>query len=143
LYTADEIALQLNDCQAKYLVTIPQFVEKAQVAQGKSSIEEIFVFGEAEGITPFASLLQSDGQIPSVEINPKEDLIVLPYSSGTTCLSKYVMLIHHNRTSNALQTLINADFQEDEVMMVILTFFHIYGVIAVMNNFLHLMGTVV
>ena len=29
LYTADELAFQLNDAQAKYLLTIPQFLEKA------------------------------------------------------------------------------------------------------------------
>jgi acyl-CoA synthetase (AMP-forming)/AMP-acid ligase II len=143
LYTADEMALQLNDCQAKYLVTIPMFMEKALEAKAKSQVEEIFVFGEAEGGTPLASLLQSDGQFPPVEINPREDLIVLPYSSGTTGLPKGVMLTHYNLVANILQTLQNVDFEGDDTMMGILPFFHIYGMMVVMSLMLYLGGTVV
>lgn len=143
LYTADEMALQLNDCKAKYLITIPQFLDKALEAKAKSQIEEIFVFGEAEGATSFASLLQSDGQIPDVEINPREDLIVLPYSSGTTGLPKGVMLTHYNLVANILQTLQNVDFEGDDTMMGILPFYHIYGMMVVMSLMVYLGGTVV
>ncbi|MBC8171238.1 MAG: 4-coumarate--CoA ligase family protein [Anaerolineae bacterium] len=143
LYTADEIALQLNDCQAKYLLTIPQFMDKALAAKEKSSIEEIFVFGEAEGATPFASLLQSDGNVPAVEINPREDVIVLPYSSGTTGLPKGVMLTHYNLTANICQTMVNVDFNAGDTMIGILPFYHIYGMIVVMSLVVYVGGTVV
>ena len=80
LYTPHELAHQLQDAGAKYLLTVPPFLANAKAAAEEAGgIEEIFVFGEAEGATPFASLLQSDGQIPPVQINPKEDLVVLPY----------------------------------------------------------------
>jgi acyl-coenzyme A synthetase/AMP-(fatty) acid ligase len=34
------------------------------------------------------ALLNNDGNVPQVEINPKEDPVVIPYSSGTTGLPK-------------------------------------------------------
>ncbi|MCB0141095.1 MAG: AMP-binding protein, partial [Caldilineaceae bacterium] len=47
LYTAAELAQQLQDSGAKYLLTIPLFLEKAQEAAAQTGVEEIFVFGEA------------------------------------------------------------------------------------------------
>lgn len=40
---------------------------------------------------------------PPIPIDPKEDIVVLPYSSGTTGFPKGVMLTHHNLTSNLVQ----------------------------------------
>src|SRR6185436_17665452 len=74
LYTDNEIAHQLKDAGARFLVTVPQFMEKAQEAAREAGIEELFVFGEAEGATPFSTLIESDGEVPVVEINPREDL---------------------------------------------------------------------
>src|SRR3982075_3196161 len=74
LYTAEEAAFQLRNSGAKHLVTSPLFIEKAREAADLAGIEELFVFGEAEGATPFDSLLQSDGEVPRVEINAREDL---------------------------------------------------------------------
>ncbi|HEX7927455.1 MAG TPA: AMP-binding protein, partial [bacterium] len=96
LYTADELAKQLNDCKARYLLTVAPFLDKAKEAAGKSKIEEVFVFGEAPGATPFASLLKMGAAAPAVKIDPANDLVVLPYSSGTTGIPKGVMLTHRN-----------------------------------------------
>src|SRR5262249_7707945 len=54
LYTVDELTFQLNDARAKYLLTAPAFVEKALAGKPHSRVQEVFVFGEAPGATPFA-----------------------------------------------------------------------------------------
>jgi acyl-CoA synthetase (AMP-forming)/AMP-acid ligase II len=143
LYTADEMAYQLNDANARYLITIPEFLQKAQAAGSQSGIEEIFVFGEAEGTTPFAELLESKGDLPEVEINPSEDLVVLPYSSGTTGLPKGVMLTHRNLVANLCQIEGIIDVRDDDVILGVLPFFHIYGMTVVMSAVLNNGGTVV
>ncbi len=133
LYTVRELAFQLNDSQAKFLFTIPQFLDKAQEAAAQSGVEEIFVLGEAEGATPFAALMQNDGQVPQVDINPRQDVVVLPYSSGTTGLPKGVMLTHHNLISNIAQTLSLGHIDQDELVLGLLPFFHIYGMVVILQ----------
>ena len=80
LYTAAELAKQLNDSQARFLLTVPPFLANAREAAAQSKVEEIFVFGEAEGATPFASLLAGGGSPPTVPIDARKDLVALPYS---------------------------------------------------------------
>ena len=143
LYTVNELAFQLNDSGAKFLVTIPQFLDKALEAVKQSQVEEVFVFGEAEGATPFAALLQNDGQVPEVDIDPLEDLVALPYSSGTTGLAKGVMLTHYNLVANCSQALTVEIPSEDEVLIGVLPFFHIYGMVVILNMGLHLGQTIV
>jgi acyl-CoA synthetase (AMP-forming)/AMP-acid ligase II len=132
-YTADEIAFQLNDSRARLLLTIPPLVEKAKEAAARSKVEEIIVFGEAEGAVPFASLM-SRGQAPHVDIDPAVDLVALPYSSGTTGFSKGVMLTHRNLVANLVQTSACLQISEDEKLMAFLPFFHIYGMTVIMNQ---------
>ena len=141
-YTAKELRHQLLDSGATYLVTIPQFLEAALEAITDTEVKEIFVFGEAEGATPFADLMIA-GEPPQIEIDPKEDLVALPYSSGTTGLSKGVMLTHYNIVANLSQILGVEATAETEVLMGILPFYHIYGMTAIMCNTLRAGATVV
>jgi len=143
LYTAEEVGHQLVDAGARFLVTIPQFVEKARAATPEAKIEELFVFGEAEGATPFTSLLESTGEPPHVEINPHEDLVALPYSSGTTGLPKGVMLTHHNLVSNLCQMDGLNYFTREDTLIAVLPLFHIYGLVVILNMGLRMGATIV
>jgi acyl-CoA synthetase (AMP-forming)/AMP-acid ligase II len=143
LYTAEEATFQLQDARARFLITVPMFIEKASDAAKDANIEELFVFGEAEGATPFASLLEGDGEVPQVEIDPKNDLVALPYSSGTTGLAKGVMLTHYNLVANMRQMDGLDYFHRDDILLCVLPLFHIYGLVVVLNMGLHLGATIV
>jgi acyl-CoA synthetase (AMP-forming)/AMP-acid ligase II len=132
LYTPAEVAQQLRDCSAKYLITVPPCAERAMEAVRDTTVREVFVFGEAPGTTPFSALL-GDGDPPDVPINPREDLVALPYSSGTTGLPKGVMLTHHNLVANLVQACGVLAQDEHDTILGVLPFFHIYGMTVIMN----------
>jgi acyl-CoA synthetase (AMP-forming)/AMP-acid ligase II len=136
LCTAGELAKQLKDCRARLLMTAPPFLDKAKEAAAVSGIEELFVFGEGPGARPFAELLDAPPTPPSVAINPAEDIVVLPYSSGTTGFPKGVMLTHRNIVANLCQMNGAVDFdafQEPDTILAVLPLFHIYGMVVVMQ----------
>ena len=132
LYTADELAGQLADAGARFLLTVPPFLDKARQAADRSGVEEIFVLGEAEGATPFTDLLAAGDTPPEVRIDPANDLVALPYSSGTTGINKGVMLTHRNLVANLCQGAPVLLAGEGERLIAVLPFFHIYGLVVLM-----------
>ncbi len=141
-YTAREVHHQLVDAGATIIVTVPLFVQTAREAMEQTAVTELFVMGEADGERPLTALFGAPlaEQVPVV---PAEDLVVLPYSSGTTGLSKGVMLTHTNLVANICQVLSSADVREDERFVAVLPFFHIYGMQVLMNTGLAAGATVV
>jgi acyl-CoA synthetase (AMP-forming)/AMP-acid ligase II len=139
LLTADELRFQLFDSRARFLVTVPALVDKASEAIEGTSVEDVFVIGERS----FATLLESDGEPPTVSIDPAEDVVALPYSSGTTGGCKGVMLTHRNLVANICQLGAHLGADETTVALGVLPFFHIYGLVVVLNNTLREGGTVV
>ena len=133
LYTVDELTHQLEDSGARFLLTVAPFLDVAREAAERAGTEEVFVVGEGEGATPFTELLGDPADAPSPELDPAEDLAVLPYSSGTTGLPKGVMLTHRNLVANMLQTAETATVDSDDVLIGVLPFFHIYGMTVIMN----------
>ena len=133
LYTVRELIQQLRDSNAKFLFTVPMFMDNARAAAAEQgAIQEIFVLGEADGATPFASLLTHGDQPPSVSIDPRNDLVALPYSSGTTGLAKGVMLTHRNLVSQMCAASGRPDLvfpSDSDTLIAFLPYFHIYGIV--------------
>jgi acyl-CoA synthetase (AMP-forming)/AMP-acid ligase II len=140
-YTAGEVHHQLVDSGATRLVTIPMFLETAAAAIADSAVKEVYVIGEAEGYASIASL----DSAPLAERVPVDldDVVVVPYSSGTTGLAKGVMLTHRNLVSNIEQALGTLTMQEDDAFMAVMPFFHIYGMQVLMNTGLRAGATIV
>jgi acyl-CoA synthetase (AMP-forming)/AMP-acid ligase II len=127
LYTAEQLADQLNDAGVRFLLTTPAFLENARRAAALSQVEELFVFGEGEGATPFEALLQDGGEPPDPRIDPQADLLVLPYSSGTTGRAKGVMLTHRNAVAMLAQFEALAPDLRGHRSLAVMPFFHGLG----------------
>jgi len=136
-YTAAEVTHQLHDSQATLLITIPAFLETAQAAVKGTAVTEVVTMGEADGVRALDALM-GEALTAQVPVDAGSDIVVLPYSSGTTGLPKGVRLTHRNLVVNVDQILIAADFKAGEVAAGFLPFFHIYGMTVLMN--LHLAG---
>lgn len=133
LYTVDELTFQLDAAHAKYLITVPPFLEKALEGQRRTHVEEVLVFGEAPGVSSFNELLERDGAVPQIEVNQRDEVVALPYSSGTTGLSKGVMLTHRNLVANICQFTPMGMITEPDTAIGVLPFFHIYGLSVILS----------
>ena len=142
-YQQREIAHQINDSGAETLIVheaLAGIAKEAQDAQDATpDLRRLIVIKPtSEDPQSFWGLLENaPAKPPSVSINPMEDLAALPYSSGTTGLSKGVMLTHHNLTTNLEQFTHRpgegASYRRDDVFLVHLPLFHIYGLQILMN----------
>jgi acyl-CoA synthetase (AMP-forming)/AMP-acid ligase II len=140
-YTAKEVHHQLVDAGATTLVTIGMFLETARAAAEGTQVAQIVTIDPVEGVEQLTSLFGEPlGEQVAVD---GEDTVALPYSSGTTGLSKGVVLTHRNLVANVAQTVAAADLSEDESFVAVLPFFHIYGMQVLMNAGLHTGATII
>ena len=141
-YREREIAHQLNDSGARTLIVHEALREMSDAAREiAAGVERRVVIGGApDSDESFWALVEgAAGEAPPVfDVDPLNDVAVLPYSSGTTGLSKGVMLTHGNLASNARQFLGRAGeeaaLREDDVILTHLPLFHIYGMNVLMNG---------
>ena len=149
-YTQAEVRHQLADSGARILVTVPPLATTAARACAGTGVTEVYLLGEtgeadtADGALPVRPLSALAGAplAAHVPVGP-DDVVALPYSSGTTGLCKGVMLTHRNLVANVAQTLGAIPSASDERLMAVLPFFHIYGMQCMMNCGLRAGATVV
>lgn len=102
------------------------------------------------GVHQFKPLLEREqANPPNVDIDPKEDLIALQYTGGTTGTPKGAMLTHHNLVSNAIAGaywFYGKDAPSrtaQEVFLTAIPLFHIYGMTTAMNAPIYIAATMV
>ena len=140
--TARELAHQLKDAGAKMLITVAALADKARAAIAESGRTiELLTTDEAPGI-PSLESIGRDAPPPTITIDPTNDVVVLPYSSGTTGLPKGVMLTHANLIANILQ-IETVESNRLQALVGVLPFFHIYGLVVILNFGLRVGATVI
>ena len=163
LYTADELAHQVEDSGTKILITLSAraLLPTALKVLETSSLERLIVGSVAEAlpmsksllyrvfkrceeadmpddsrVTTFAALIDNDGDYAAPEIDAENDAAVLQYTGGTTGTPKGAILTHQNLTANARQVNLldpHRDDAEDRILGV-LPFFHVFANTCVLNR---------
>lgn len=96
-FTGPEIIKQAKASKAKIIITQASHAPKVKQYADENSIKVFTIDAPPEGCLHFSELLKGDeNSLPEVEISP-DDVVALPYSSGTTGLPKGVMLTHKDK----------------------------------------------
>lgn len=138
--TREELCRFLKISRANFLVTSPDLAQKAFNSGVLEKVCSVFVIGQSENFESVSSLLADDGTAfpKDVKINPREDVVTLLFSSGTTGASKGVMLTHYNLIAQC--RIIYGDFNplEDAGTVInVLPLFHVYGLSVICWSRLH------
>lgn len=162
LYTADELAHQVEDSGTTILFTLTAaaLLPTALKVLDQSSLKKLIV-GSVEGALPpvksllyrafkrkdiakrpndsrisrFSALIDNDGDYTPCAISPEKDIALLQYTGGTTGTPKGAMLSHQNLTSNARQVnMIDPDHDAEDRILGVLPFFHVFANTCVLNR---------
>jgi len=125
-YTVAELAQQMSDANTHFAFTIPPLLDTVRDAASQSSCERLIVFGAADGVLGFDTLLACEDAEPVVPDDP-DSIALLPYSSGTTGIPKGVMLTHRAILSNVHQINQASGWPEALTMLAFLPMFHAMG----------------
>ena len=155
-FTAQELAYQFKHSNSKYVATTTACLPTLKEAITMSGcVEKIIVlddkggFGEGKHMIAYQKLMEDNGSCFSVHINivPKLDIALIPFSSGTTGPPKGVKLTHQNLSTNIMQLTclpeITGDFYHSGNLIAVLPFFHGSGLLLTMLAGLHKGSTII
>src|SRR6266699_843964 len=98
-YKEREVAYQLSNSEAVAVVIQPELLQLTQAVRAETpALEHVITVGSSQqvpqtGTLSFSHLLSAHSSMPPAVPEPAwEDVVTLPYSSGTTGLPKGVML---------------------------------------------------
>lgn len=128
-YTVQEISKQIKDCNPKVIITVQELYDKVE----SFGLPVVFLGSQSsrKGCFCYKDLILRSGsvsELPKVEIH-WDDTAALLYSSGTTGVSKGVVLSHKNFI--AVSQMLCSDQrlmgEKDYVFLCFLPMFHIFG----------------
>ena len=161
LYTAREMEHQFKDSGAKALVCLANMAHLAEQVVPKTDVKTVIVTEVGDMFSPLKRLLvnavvkyvkkmvpaynlpsavkftdalsQGRGKAVSEASPSAQDVAVLQYTGGTTGVAKGAMLTHRNLIANVSQCRSTISLGDDDRVLAVLPFFHIYGMTVLLN----------
>ena len=145
-FTSKELINQLKVTNATCIVAVHQLVHRAKEAEEELGMSHVFVIGEDDEYESVSVLLsQGEPDFSPVRLDPKEDLAILPLSSGSGGLPKGVMISHYNLS--AFGCLSNSEgflnFDENSKILAVVPFYRTFGLLVALSLSLHRGSTLV
>lgn len=162
MYTGREIIHQANDSGMKVMIVMSNFYQRVKSVQQETKINQLIVTNIKETLPPLTRILftlfkekkagfrvtleegdiwltdlldqHQPEDIPEVEVNP-EDQAIFQYSGGTTGPPKAAIALHKNLVANTLQikSWIPTAVEGEEVVLMAIPLYHVYGMVCGMN----------
>ena len=123
---APELARHLTDSGSRTLIYGAGLADTvAALRDAAPDLRDVVALGEpASGELGYAGLLAAGPGADLDEPVGPDDPCLIMYTSGTTGGAKGATLSHGNITWNALNVVVDADFRQDEVALVVAPLFH-------------------
>ncbi|KAK7257676.1 hypothetical protein RIF29_31822 [Crotalaria pallida] len=149
IYTVPEISKQVKDSDPKLIITTPALFDKVKdfnlpvlILGSKSEI-----VAKSARIVSFDELLDLPGsstELPASDVK-QSDTASLLYSSGTTGVSKGVILTHGNFINASVMIAQDDEIagEKDNVFLCVLPMFHVFGLAVITYSVLRRGNTVV
>lgn len=149
MYQSDELLHVLQNAEVKCLIIWENLLPIVEKIKQHTSLTSVIKVSLTNDCTFNRFLVNKDlsvSSVPSVDIDPKEDIAVLQYTGGTTGRSKGAMLTHYNLVANTLQsyaTAKNTYVLGEEKALTIAPLFHVYGMTSCMNLTFYIGGNMI
>jgi len=162
-YPPDEVLTPVNDANIEIMFTLSRFYKTLKAVRERSKLKRIIVSNIKEALPPFTSLLftllkekkeghhietlderdlwmkdilkkHQNSPKPDVEVTP-DDTALFQYSGGTTGVPKGAVAMHRNVVANTKQMqawFVNC-IEGQEVFLMGIPLFHVYGMVAGMS----------
>lgn len=129
LFRPQEVGARLLDCGARLWILASDAAAALPEVRGRvPGLGQAVVVGSPA----WEDLLATPGGPPAPRLRPREDVAVLPYSSGTTGRPKGVMLTHSNIVCNVRQSILARGLTDEDILLNHLPLYHIYGMTVLM-----------
>jgi len=137
LYKEEELKHQLNDSGATTIITNGNSYPIVEEIKDETRLKTV-ILTDLEGAKGAVSLREILATYPPApprfDVKPKEDIAAIEYTGGTTGFPKGAVLTHYNLVANAIQNAAWLGWNNRDVIMGVLPFYHSWGACTCVNS---------